>query len=929
MRIVSTLVGRTVLLCLALSPLGAALAQTSIQQQEKSAVFNEQFSNFVANAAADPADSVCARQVAGSNVVSPPDLYSSNGVLTVNFNFNTAVDLQGLTRYCYIYASADGKTFYLAPTLRVNPGDQLVINFNNAIPAGTAATASAMPGMVMNAAAATTGSDCSATSVSSTSTNLHFHGLNVSPACHQDEVIHTIIQPQQSFTYTVQIPSNEPSGMYWYHPHPHGFSQGQVLGGATGAIIVEGIQNFNPAVAGLPERVIVLRDQALSSAEQSIAGNQPGDDLSINYVPVTYPNYVPANISTPVSTKEFWRVANTAANSLLQLQIVDNNIAQPMQIVAVDGVPITDGSGNPITATQTAITLPPGSRVEFIYVTPKQGDTAQLRTLTWNNGPDGDNDPGRPLANILASTATSDSGLPVADAVPASTAPAVTHTIVPAVTQSVPPLRFKALSSDAAQAVTTQRTLYFSVAPDFSAFYITVDGQTPTAFNMDAPPSIVVRSGTVEQWTIQNRSQMDHAFHIHQIHFRTVAINGSPVTDYTERDTINLPHWSGNSSDPYPSVTLLMDFTDPGIVGTFVYHCHILSHEDLGMMAAIQVVNAPTISTLSPNYGAPGTTVTITGANFGATQGSGTVTFSGIAATPSSWSNTSIVVQVPGKAPTGGSGSVIVTANGFASNAASFTYYPTPAITGISPASGATGNLVVITGTNLKDAQGKGFVTFYNGVAAPILVQSSTNLQVDVPAGAATGPIHLHANGIGINSSTFTVTAAGSAPQIGNLSSDYGARGATITITGTRFGATQGSSTVTFSGVKATPSSWSNTSIVVQVPGGAPTSGTGSLIVTVGGAASNAVPFTYYPAATITSISPASGAVGATVTITGTNLQDGQGNGFVTFYNGIGATILTQSNTAITVKVPSGATTGPIHLHSNGLGVNSSTFTVQ
>jgi hypothetical protein len=93
------------------------------------------------------------------------------------------------------------------------------------------------------------------------STNLHFHGLNASPACHQDEVIHTLIQPSQSFDYQVQIPPDEPPGLYWYHPHPHGFSAGQVRGGATGALIVEGIESLIPSLAGLPQRTWVLRDQ--------------------------------------------------------------------------------------------------------------------------------------------------------------------------------------------------------------------------------------------------------------------------------------------------------------------------------------------------------------------------------------------------------------------------------------------------------------------------------------------------------------------------------------------------------------------------------------------------------------------------------------------------------------------------------------------
>jgi FtsP/CotA-like multicopper oxidase with cupredoxin domain len=136
------------------------------------------------------------------------------------------------------------------------------------------------------------------------------------------------------------------------------------------------------------------------------------------------------------------------------------------------------------------------------------------------------------------------------------------------------------------------RTLYFSevlaadprVGPN--NFYITVDGQTPALFNPNNPPGIVTTQGSVEDWTIQNRALQTHIFHIHQLHFLVVAINGVPVPNGQYVDTVEVPYWPGTG--PYPSVTLRMDFrqTSPG---DFVYHCHILSHEDMGMMAIIRV----------------------------------------------------------------------------------------------------------------------------------------------------------------------------------------------------------------------------------------------------------------------------------------------------------------------------------------------------
>ena len=563
----------------------------------------------------DPADAICQRSPVGAVVTDPVVLTSQNGVLQVTFQYQTAVDEAGLTRYCYVYADASGN-LQESPTLEVNPGDQLIIHFTNNLPSASTASvaAHAMYSMKMQPAASAADAACSATSVTSASTNLHFHGTNTAPVCHQDEVVHTLIQPQEEFDYTVQIPPNEPPGAYWYHPHPHGFSDTQVLGGASGVIIVEGIENANPVVAGLPQRVLVLRDQALPASDSAQPGNPiPKTDISINYVPILYPSYTPAVIQTGPSEQEFWRVLNTSADTLLNIAVIDNGQAQTMQIVAVDGVPLTDSNGNPTTTAATSYVLSSASRVEFIVTTPAVGDTtAQFVSQTWDNGPVGDADPGRPIANIVSSTSTS---------------PATAVRRIPARTHAQAVTRFMAM--DATPPV-TQRTLYFSLnlALTPAQFYITVDGQTPAVFNMDGPPNITVTEGTVEQWTIQNRSQMDHNFHIHQLHFQTLAINGVAVNDTTRRDTIDIPYWSGNPTDPYPSVTLLMDFRDPNIVGTFVYHCHVLSHEDLGMMGMIQVLPGVTNTTLaiSPGTTFPlGTSVTLT-ATVAPAAGTGTPT---------------------------------------------------------------------------------------------------------------------------------------------------------------------------------------------------------------------------------------------------------------------------------------------------------------
>jgi FtsP/CotA-like multicopper oxidase with cupredoxin domain len=561
----------------------------------------------------DIADAVCARFAAGSVVSAPPELQSQNGTLEVTFRFLTVTDAQGLARYCYVT-----DTGLQAPTLRVNPGDRLIIHFQNDLPAAASSASDHMAGMKMTLSSAADGSTANACNgaMSASATNIHFHGTNVSPVCGQDEVINTLIAPGQSFDYNVQIPANEPPGLYWYHPHPHGFSEGQVQGGATGALIVEGLQLVDPGLAGIAERTFVVRDQLLPSSELNDA-NIPAWDLSINYVPVTYPAYTPAIIQTNPGQQELWRVANTAADTILDLQYVVNGAPQPMQVVAIDGVPIATGSSGQLSESETGILLPPGSRAEFVVTTPGVGDQAQLTTQYWNTGPDGDFDPNRTIATIVSQNGienASHAGVAAVKRLPAKVT------------------RFAALADTTPVA---QRNLYFSEVlqnpsdPNSPTnFYITEEGQKPALFTMGQPPNIVVHSGTVEDWVVQNTAGEDHIFHIHQIHFQVLEVNGQPVNDPAIRDTVDLPYWSGSGA--YPSVKLRMDFRDPNIAGTFVYHCHILQHEDAGMMGEIRVLPSglasATTAAASASSITPNGTVTLTANVVDATTGAATPT---------------------------------------------------------------------------------------------------------------------------------------------------------------------------------------------------------------------------------------------------------------------------------------------------------------
>src|SRR6202000_325644 len=134
-----------------------------------------------------------------------------------------------------------------------------------------------------------------------------------------------------------------------------------------------------------------------------------------------------------------------------------------------------------------------------------------------------------------------------------------------------------------------------------SKSFLTADAKTPQLFDPQSDiPDIVVRQGDVEDWIIENRSMELHDFPIHQLHFQLREWSGIDVNESFLRDTVNVPYFNGRML-AYPSVRLRMDFRDPNIVGTFVYHCHILEHEDGGMMGRIRVLPTSTsASTTSP-----------------------------------------------------------------------------------------------------------------------------------------------------------------------------------------------------------------------------------------------------------------------------------------------------------------------------------------
>ena len=327
------------------------------------------------------------------------------------------------------------------------------------------------------------------------------------------------------------------------------------------------------------------------------------------------------------------------------------------------------------------------------------------------------------------------------------------------------------------------------------------------------------------------------------------------------------------------------------------------------------VTPAPSISSLAPNAGAIGSSITISGANFN-TQGAGSqVKFAGTAATIINWTTSSITVNVPAGAI---SGNVVVTdAGGVQTSGVPFTVTPAPSITGLSPNSGTIGSSVTIAGSNFN-AQGAGSAVTFGGIPATSITSwTSNSITVNVPTGAISGNVVVtDAGGVTSNGVNFTVVVT---PTITSLTPSSGEPGASVSIAGSNFTSSVG--TVTFNGLPASTTSWTNTNVTAVVPNGATS---GNVVVTSGGLQSNGAAFTVL-VPTISNTAPTSGVAGTIVTLTGSNF--GGNAGTVTF-GGQSATINSWADGSIQAVVPASASTGNIVVGHGGLQSNGVLFTV-
>jgi suppressor of ftsI len=372
-------------------------------------------------------------------------------------------------------------------------------------------------------------------------TNLHFHGLEISPLGHADNVF-VSVDPGHSFQYAFRLPRSAPTGTFWYHSHEmvpmaqmrrYGTtgSEEQVFGGLSGMIEVTGLTDDLPrSLRGLPQRYLALRDVQVAGgaiASSDIQSNAPTTRLVDG-------QYQPTMTIAPGQT-ELWHIANIGADIFYRLALPGHSF----EIVAQDGHPVI----HPERVSQ--LLLPPGKRWDVLVRGTTPGITP-LETLFYNEGDD--HYPETTLATV--------------------------RTAGPTQRSAQAPRVISWASVNLARAhVNRRRTVIFSENVAGTKFYIDGQSYDPAKINFHA------RLGTVEEWTIVNHTDETHPFHMHTCPMQEISSNGVPIPFDGYQDEIVLP------SHGY--VVMRVQFV--GYTGVTVFHCHILAHEDAGMMANIEV----------------------------------------------------------------------------------------------------------------------------------------------------------------------------------------------------------------------------------------------------------------------------------------------------------------------------------------------------
>ncbi len=480
----------------------------------------------------------------------PPVIRSSRGVLTTRLTPAWRQADIGVGRPVTTY-NYDGTI--PGPTWELRAGDTLAVEVVNEMPA-------VAPGPHTHV---DHGTDLTRPHAW-TNTNLHTHGLHVSSAGNEDNPFISIA-PGQRQQYEIHLPDDHQAGFFWYHPHRHGGVTQQVRGGMAGAMIVRGDLDEQPQVAAAAEKVLVLQAIELGP-EFTLETPIPDPDKSEAFFPRTQIFWTVNGTYRPKITMypgevQRWRIVNAAEGKLASLRLAGHDLHQ----IAWDGMTLAA----PEAATDTL--LSPGNRVEVLVKAGRPGSYELVLSPASSQ---------KPFVAGMPTTAqpTGTSGTVSAELVPRLLATVEVRGSGPemqlpaALPAYDPPMLPVARTRDVGY------TVHRLADRSFVSF-----GINGRPFNPDDPP-YQMTLGTAEEWTVRNAADEGfvHVFHVHVNPFKVIRINGVTLDKPLWRDTFVLGPALGDS---FTFVTNLTDFT-----GKFVEHCHVLAHEDLGMMEAVEIV---------------------------------------------------------------------------------------------------------------------------------------------------------------------------------------------------------------------------------------------------------------------------------------------------------------------------------------------------
>ncbi|MET4780385.1 multicopper oxidase family protein [Glaciihabitans sp. UYNi722] len=373
-------------------------------------------------------------------------------------------------------------------------------------------------------------------------TNLHTHGLHVSPEGSSDNVLRRI-DAGTTADYRYEIPADHPPGAFWYHPHHHGMAAAQVFGGLYGAIIVE-----DPTpIPATTERVLIVSDITFDASGTIAVASQMDRMSGREGTTVLLNGQVGATMNAHPGDRERWRIINACTSRYLDLRLD----GQTLHLLGND-------SGRFATPRRVdSLTLMPGNRADVLVTLAAGTSVLQAHPV----------DRGTPAGMMGGNTQSGDTATL-----------ATVHVSGAEPTTSFPPPPTSSPRDIRSQPIAGKRTLTFAMGGSGmggSTMGFTIDGRGFDASRVDQ----TVAAGTVEEWTIVNTSPMDHPFHLHVWPMQVIEIGGNASLTPTWQDVVNVPAHSRSRVR-----IAFEDFT-----GTTVYHCHILDHEDNGMMGIITV----------------------------------------------------------------------------------------------------------------------------------------------------------------------------------------------------------------------------------------------------------------------------------------------------------------------------------------------------